>query len=76
MLVSYYFGLAILSIPVFILSKNLLTIITFIMLAQTAMGLLVYMSIKKNSQTYDPTSSTLGIHLTINGIAAGLRNSG
>ena len=65
MLVSYYFGLAILSIPVFILSKNLLTIITFIMLAQTAMGLLVYMSIKKNSQTYDPTSSTLGIHLTI-----------
>jgi O-antigen/teichoic acid export membrane protein len=61
----YYLGLALISIPFFIFSDNLLVIITGVMLAQTLMGILTYLSIKKENEEKDIPSIKLGKHLSV-----------
>jgi O-antigen/teichoic acid export membrane protein len=61
----YYIGLAILSIPIFILTKNIILIVTGVLVVQTIMGLLVYSNIKKENTKVDQESVKLGMHLTI-----------
>ncbi len=60
----YYVLLALLSLPVIIFSHNLIIIVLGVMIAQTASGLLIYRSIKKESGERDHASEKLGIHLT------------
>jgi len=60
----YYVGLAAVSIPVLILSQNLVVIVTSILSAQALMGFLVYQSIGKHSGEPDADSAKLGVHLT------------
>jgi O-antigen/teichoic acid export membrane protein len=65
MFAVYYVGLAILSIAVFLISKNLPVMVAGVMLAQTIMGLSVYKSIRRDNAKDDPESVKLGMHLTV-----------
>lgn len=63
---AYYVGLAALSIPVLILSDNLVIIVTGVMIAQTIMGFTVFNAIKKSAVgSFDSRSARLGMHLTV-----------
>lgn len=64
--ILYYFGIAACSIPIMVLSNNLVVIILVVMLAQTGMGLIAHRTImKKIDGTNDPDSVQLGMHLTV-----------
>jgi O-antigen/teichoic acid export membrane protein len=63
---GYYVGLAVLSIPVFFITQNIIIIVTWVLSAQAISGYLVYRSIPTHTDmTPDPESLTLSIHLTL-----------
>jgi O-antigen/teichoic acid export membrane protein len=62
---SYYLTLAALSIPIFLLTDNLLIIVLGILTSQALAGFLVFQSVaKKIGDKPEPSSVTLGFHLT------------
>jgi O-antigen/teichoic acid export membrane protein len=62
----YYIGLALFSIPLMMISNNLLVILGGVLTAQTCMGLIVYATAKKTeNDSIDADSIHLGKHLTI-----------
>lgn len=61
----YYAGLGILSIAVFLLTKNLVLMVGGVMIAQTAMGLAIYRRIKRENNAVDKESTKLGMHLSL-----------
>lgn len=64
--IAYYASLAVLTIPVMILSDNLVVIVLVVMLAQTLAGCAVYKTISRQARgTNDPDSVQLGMHLTV-----------
>ena len=61
----YYTGFGVLNILVFLATHNLYLILLGVLTGQTIVGLLVFQSIKRENDAYDPESERLGYHLTI-----------
>lgn len=62
---SYYAGIGILSIPIFILAKNSMVLVGGVLLAQTIVGFAIYLFTQKPVDgTQDHESEKLGFHLT------------
>ena len=61
----YYTGFGILNIIVFLITKNIYLILLGVLTGQTIVGYLVFQSIKRENNSYDPESAKLGYHLTI-----------
>lgn len=61
----YYLLFSTLNILVFITTHNIYFILAGVLIGQTIAGVLVFQSIKRENNTYDPTAEKLGYHLTI-----------
>lgn len=62
---AYYLLLAVFSIPILILSDNLLVIVVCIFAAQALIGYVLYRSLKVEGKEVDTESVRLGTHLSI-----------
>lgn len=72
---GYYVGLALVSIPIFLLFKDIVLIVASIMVAQAVMGYLAYRSIGRVDNEVDQGSISLGMHLTLMQICGILANN-
>lgn len=61
----YYIGLALITIPVLLLTNNLIIIVLFVMIAQAILGFSVYKSIRHEKDITDPEALSLGKNLSI-----------